>query len=199
MEVQGLEEKTLVLFKPDAVKRGIVGEILSRFERIGLKIVGLKLMEVTREFASKHYPSDKDYVISLGQKTLDNYKKYDLDPNKELGTSDPYKIGQIINQWNAEYLSSGPLIAMVLQGNHAVDNVRKLVGHTLPVSAEPGTIRGDFSKDSSALANKEKRALRNIIHASGTTEEAKSEIEYWFKKDELFNYQRADEAIMFRG
>lgn len=180
-----MAERTVVVFKPDAVERGLVGDILSRFERPGLRIVGSKTLTVTREFVALHYPDKADFLRSMGMKTLENYAEYGLDPIKELGTDDPVEIGGRIRQWNMDFLSKGPVIAFVLEGNHAVANVRRLVGKTIPSAADAGTIRGDYSIDSSILANREKRAVRNLVHASGTIEEAKEEIKLWFKPEEL--------------
>jgi nucleoside-diphosphate kinase len=192
-----LAERTLVLVKPDGVMRGIVGDIISRFERAGLKLVGLRMVQINEDFASRHQPSDKEWHKGIGNKTLESYKKYGGDAKKELGTDDPQAIGQMVANWNLEYLTSGPIVAMVWQGNHAIDNVRKMIGHTLPVFAAPGTIRGDFSKDSPALANAMKRGVRNVVHASGKPEEAKSEIELWFGPDEVHDYERIDWLAMF--
>ena len=158
------EEKTLVLIKPDGVKRGLIGEIITRFEKTGLKIVALKMIQVDKNFVLKHYPTDRlEFLRGIGEKTLQTYEKYQKDPEKELGTKDSLEIGKMVNNWNIEFLTSGPVIAIVLEGIHAVDNVRMMVGNTLPVFAQPGTIRGDFSIDSPALANERKRPVRKVI------------------------------------
>ena len=180
-----MAERTIVVFKPDSVERGLVGEVLSRFERAGLRIVGSQTLNVTEEVVLHHYPDRTDFLRSMGMKTLENYAEGGLDPIKELGTDDPVKIGRQIRQWNMEFLSRGAVIAFVLEGNHAVANVRRLVGKTIPSTAESGTIRGDYSVDSSILANREKRAVQNLVHASGTIEEANEEIKLWFKENEL--------------
>jgi nucleoside-diphosphate kinase len=193
-----LQEKTVVLVKPDAVKRGIIGEILSRFEKAGLKIVALKMVWIDREMAGKHYPNSRTALLKgMGEKTLDTYKKYGMDPNESLGTMDPLEIGKMVNSWNMDFLTSGPVVAILLSGLHAIDNVRMIAGNTLPTFASPGTIRGDFSVDSPALANSRKRAVRNLIHASGNPEEAKYEEELWFKKQDIQSYKRAEEEVMF--
>ncbi|MDD4762154.1 MAG: nucleoside-diphosphate kinase, partial [Candidatus Pacebacteria bacterium] len=191
------KERTLVLLKPDSVRRGIAGEIISRFEKSGLKIVGLKMIWVDDELVKKHYPSDREeFLIGMGKKTLETYAKYGKDPNEELGTMDPKEIGLLVNGWNIEFMSSGPVIAVVLEGFHAIDNVRRLAGFTIPSAANPGTIRGDYSVDSNDVANGLKRSVRNIVHASGNPEEAKYEIELWFRENEIFSYNRADESVM---
>lgn len=190
-------EQTLVVLKPDAVARGICGEIISRFERVGLKLVACKLIKVSKELAEKHYPKDREeFIRGMGQKTLDNYKALGIDVKEELGTDDNYQIGLMIRQWLIEMITAGPVLAMVWQGPHAVELVRKLAGHTLPLAASPGTIRGDYSFDSSYLANTGKRAIKNLLHASGNQEEAKYEIPLWFSKDEICQYERVEEKVM---
>ena len=191
------QEKTVVLMKPDTVKRGLVGEILSRIEKAGFKIIALKMVWVDADLVAKHYPDNKDYLTSVGKKTLKSYEEYGMDPNEELGTKDAYEIGKMVRQWNMEFLSSGPVVAVLLQGLHAVDAVRMMVGNTLPRFAGPGTIRGDYSLDSPILANLNKRTVKNMIHASGTVEEAQFEEELWFRRNEIHDYKRADEEIMF--
>lgn len=190
-------EKTVVLLKTDTVKRGLIGEILSRFEKAGLKVIALKMVWVDEDLVAKHYPDNKDYLISVGEKTLKSYEEYGRDPNEELGTKDAYEIGQMVRKWNMIFLSSGPVVAILLQGLHAIDAIRMMVGNTLPRFAEPGTIRGDYSLDSPILANLQKRTVKNMIHASGTVEEAKFEEELWFRQNEIHDYKRADEEIMF--
>lgn len=191
-------ERSLVLIKPDGVKRGIVGDIIHRFEKAGLKIVGMKMVWVTKTLIEKHYPDSRiEFLKGMGEKTLKTYKEFGKDAKEELGTDDPLEIGRMVNQWNKEFIAAGPVISLVLEGNHAVDNVRRLVGATLPTFAAPGTIRGDYSVDSPVLANMKKRAVKNLIHASGTPEEAKLEIDLWFEEKDLHSYPRADEEVMF--
>lgn len=180
-----MEEQTLVLVKPDGVKRGLIGEIIARFERIGLSMVGCKMVMVPKEMAAKHYGYDDQWFINVGRKTLEFYEKIGKDPNEEVGTKDPKEIGKLVQSWNIESLTEGPVLAMVWHGPHAVEIVRKVVGPTYPELAPPGTIRGDFGFDSPATSNSEKRSVRNLIHASGTPDEAKLEIELWFKEEEI--------------
>ncbi len=190
-------EQTLIVLKPDAVLRGLTGELLGRFERAGLKLVAAKMIQVDQELAKKHYPADREeWIKLLGHKTLDNYKELKKDAKKEMGTDDPMKLGQMVRGWLLDYISSGPVFAAVLEGPHAVELVRKITGHTLPFKAEPGTIRGDFSFDSSHLANTAKRAIKNLIHASGNIEEAQYEIPLWFSEEEICKYERANEKAM---
>lgn len=191
-------ERTVVLIKPDAVKRGLIGEVLSRLERMGLKVVALKLVSVPKELAQKHYPESRTALLEgIGQKTLETYAKYGRDPTEELGTMDPLKIGKMVNRWNIDFITSGPVVAILLEGLHAIDNVRLAAGNTIPTFSQPGTIRGDFSLDSPALANAKKRAVRNLLHASGNPDEAKYEAELWFHRADIHDYQRSDEQVMF--
>jgi len=173
-------ERTLVLIKPDAFKRGLVGEIISRFERVGLTLEGMKILNATIEMVEKHYPDDKNWIRSVGKKTIDTYEKYNLNIIEDLGTNDALKIGQLVRKWLIQHLTSGPVSVLILSGNHAVEMVRKIVGNTVPLFAELGTIRGDFSIDSPDLSAREKRVLQNLVHASETVEEAKREISIWF-------------------
>lgn len=191
------EEKTFVLIKPDGVKRGLVGEIVSRIEQRGLKIVGMKMIWATKDQIDEHYPKNDAWIKRLGEKTLATYEKYGYDAKEEVGVDDPMEIGKIVRGWLMDYMTSGPMVKMIVQGIHAVDMVRKMVGNSTPALAEMGTIRGDFSVDSSILANRGKRAIHNLIHASETTEEAEHEISFWFAPEELCEYKRAEEDIMF--
>lgn len=191
------EEKTVVLVKPDGVKRGLIGEVMRRLESRGLKIIALKMITASREHAHSHYPNTEEWLRGMGNKTLENYKQYEKDPVKEIGTDDPLEIGKMVAQWNVDFLTSGPMVALVIQGIHAVDMVRKIVGKTVPAMAEMGTIRGDFSVDSPTLANVGKRALHNIVHASGDQSEAAHELAHWFHEEEIHEYKRAEEDIMF--
>lgn len=191
------QEKTCVLIKPDGVKRGLIGEIIRRIEQRGLKVIALSMIWATREQIDRHYPKDEKWIRRLGEKTLLTYEKYNIDPVKELGTADPYKIGQMVRGWLIDYMTSGPLVKMIVQGVHAVDMVRKIAGNTCPNLAEMGTIRGDYSVDSPAAANRDKRAIHNIVHASETPEEAEHEIKLWFKDEEIHEYKISEEEIMF--
>ena len=175
-------EKTLVLIKPDAVKRGLIGVILSRFERVALKLEEMRILKPAKEIVEKHYPDDKNWIRSVGEKTVKTYQKYNLNLTKDLGTSDVLEIGELIRKWLIQYVTSGPVVAIVISGNHAIEVVRKMTGNTAPLFADLGTIRGDFSIDSPDLANREKRSMQNLVHASGASEEAQREIDLWFRK-----------------
>lgn len=192
-----LGEHTLVLIKPDAVMRGLIGTIFQRFEQAGLKIVACKMVHPTREMLDNHFPKSEDWVRKMGEKTLETYQEYGIDPVEFLGTDDALAIGQKIKEWNYRYLTLGPVMAVVLEGIHSVDTVRKFVGHTLPYKAKPGTIRGDFSVNAPDLANVVGSACKNLVHASGTIEEAEQEVANWFSPAELIVWERADDFMHF--
>ncbi len=191
------EEKTLVLVKPDGVMRGLAGEVMSRFEKRGLKIIAIKMVWPTREHIHKHYPSYDGWFESVGSRTKEFFEAKSIDIKEHFGTDNHIEVGKQIKEWLADYLTQGPVVAMVVKGMHAITTVRKLVGHTYPIEAMPGTIRGDFSVDTPSAANVEKRVVKNIVHASGNDVEAKHEIEQWFSPEEIHDYKRAEEDIMF--
>lgn len=184
------EEKTYVMIKPDGVRKGLTGEIIRRFEQRYLKIVALEMFQPSYEQIDTHYPKNEEWITRLGKKTLSTYEKYGYDAMVDFGTIDPAVIGPEIRKWLIDYMKSSPLVKMVVQGVHAVDVVCKIAGPTMPYLADMGTIRGDFSIDSPALANKGKRAVMNIVHCSETSEEAKHEIKHWFGENKTFDYKR---------
>lgn len=191
------QERTFVLVKPDGVKRGLTGEIMRRIEQRGLKIIALQMELPTREKVDGHYPKDPKWITRLGEKTLGTYGKYNVDPVKELGTDKAEEIGPMVRLWLLDFLTSGPVVKIIVEGVHAVDMVRKLCGNTVPSLAELGSIRGDYSVDSPLSANRNKRAIHNLIHASETPEEALHEISYWFSEKDIHDYKRAEEDVMF--
>jgi nucleoside-diphosphate kinase len=184
------EEKTFLMIKPDGVRKGLIGEIIRRLEQRDLKIVKLEMFMPSRDQIDNHYPKDQAWIERLGHKSLSTYQKYNISSQSELGTDDPKMIGAMVRNWLIDYMTSAPMVRMVVQGLHAVDIVRKITGPTIPAVADMGTLRGDFSIDSPVLANKEKRAVMNLVHASETPEEANHEIEYWFGGDKVFDYRR---------
>ena len=173
-------EQTLVLIKPDGMKRKLGGKIISIFEEAGLEIKAIKMLQADRERLTKHYPSSEEWLTIVGNKTLDDYKILGKSAMVELGTDSTMEIGKMIKEFLVTTMSSTPIIAMILEGNEAVRNVRRICGHTLPVKADPGSIRGRFGVDSPDLANAEKRPVMNLIHASGEPDEARFEIGLWF-------------------
>jgi nucleoside-diphosphate kinase len=190
-------ERTLIVLKPDAVQRGIIGDIINRFEKVGLKIIGAKMFIPSKDLLNKHYPVDREeFITGLGNKTLENYKEQGINPREHFGHDDPHKIGLVVQKWLVDFMVSAPVFAMVLEGPHAIEVVRKIRGHTLPLKAMPGTITGDYSFDSSATANSALRPIRNLVHASGNKEEAEFEINLWFSKKELFDYETIHQKNM---
>jgi len=184
-------EKTLVLIKPDGIKRHLIGEIIKRFEKRGLKIIALQMTHPTSDQMENHYPKNKEWITNLGKNTIKSYKEFESPSTilEDYQTEDPYEIGIKVRKWLIEFMSSGPIVKMVVEGLHAIKMVRKLVGHTIPAFANPGTIRGDFSVDSPNLANLKKRAIKNLIHASGNKSEAEHEIAHWFSPEDLHSYE----------
>lgn len=185
------KERTFAMIKPDGVKKGLIGEIILRFEQRDLKIIALEMFQPTKDQIDNHYPKDETWIRRLGQKTLGTYAKYNIDPVEALGSNDDLELGKMVREWLVEYMTSAPLVRMVVEGVHAVDMVRKICGDTLPYKADMGTLRGDYSNDSPAVANSEKRAVMNLIHSSETPEEAAHEIKHWFGgRDVIFEYDR---------
>lgn len=189
-------QRTVVLIKPDGVKRGLVGEITGRFEKAGLKIVAMKMVWVGREFAAKHYGVNDEWYENVGKKLKEFYVQQGYDPNEDVLKMEDKEIGKMVHSWNIDYLTEGPVVAMILEAPGVVEIVRKMVGSTFPQAAQPGTIRGDYSFDSPALSNQKKRSVHNLIHASGKPEEAEFEIQLWFKEDEIYSYKRVEELLM---
>jgi len=182
-------EKTVVIIKHDGVARGLMGQIIKRFERAGLKLVALEFLQSSTDMGAAHYVANEKWLKTVGNRTLEDYKTKGLDPMVQLGTDDPIRIGTIIREWLIEYMAYGPVLAMVWEGPGAVSIVRKLIGDTRPAMALPGTIRGDFGLDSPDLANSQKRPMYNLIHASGEILEAEQEMELWFDKSEIIDYK----------
>jgi nucleoside-diphosphate kinase len=174
-----------------------VGDIITRFERVGLKIIAAKLFIPSKEMLDKHYPADReDFVRGLGNRTLDSYKEMGLDPIEQFGMEDAARIGEQVRTWLTDFMRSGPVFAFALEGPHAIEVVRKIVGSTLPQKALPGTIRGDYSFDSSYMANSASRPIKNLIHASGNAEEAKFELDLWFSDNEITEYDTVHQKHM---
>ncbi|MEI8143498.1 MAG: nucleoside-diphosphate kinase [Candidatus Berkelbacteria bacterium] len=190
-------EQTFVMMKPDGVQRGLIGEVVGRLEKRGLKIVAMKMVKPSIEHIDKHYPTDVTWIERLGNKGFTLFEEYGIDPMEVMGTNSKLEAGQMVREWLVNYMVEAPVVAMVVEGVHAIDMVRKIAGHTLPNKADIGTVRGDFSVDSPAAANIAKRAIKNIMHASENPEEAKNEIAHWFSQEEIFDYDRGDHEIMF--
>lgn len=189
------EERTLVIIKPDGVQRTLIGEIVKRYERVGLKLIALKMLVPTEDMAIKHYyeVGGDAWLEEVGRKARENYEKKGL--KSPFATN--MENGQAIMKANAKYLSSGPVIAMIWEGNQAVALVRKITGGTEPLSSDMGTIRGDFTLDTYQMADLGQRSIRNLIHASGNTEEAEKEIPIWFENKEILKYTHIQEKILY--
>jgi len=186
-------ERTLVIVKPDGVQRSLVGEIISRYERMGLKLVGIKMVVPTKEMVEKHYLADPDWKMNVGTKTLAAYEKKGETPP----STDPLVLGNAILDSLKHYITAGPVIPMVWEGAHAVEVVKKITGGTEPRTSDVGTIRGDFMLDSYPMADTDRRALRNLAHISGKVEDAEVEIPLWFSPEELVEYRHVQEAILY--
>jgi len=191
-------ERTFCMIKPDGVMRGLIGDIIQRIERAGLKVVALRMEVPSEHKARNHYPmSDEAWVQRLGEKSLTSLDELNLDANTILGSTDKAQIGQGVADSLVSFLTSGPVVIMVVEGLHAIEMVRKLAGHTLPVKAAVGTIRGDYSVDSPAVANVEARSIHNLFHASENAEEAANEIALWFEGAEIPGYKLSSEEVMY--
>ena len=191
-------ERTFAMIKPDGVMRGAVGDVIHRFEKVGLKIVAIKMLTPTAEMVRKHYPmSDEAWIERLGEKCISGFDSLECSVLDVLGTDDKKKLGKNVTESLVEYMTSGPVVGMVIEGIQTIDMVRKLCGPTLPFKADVGTIRGDYSVDSPAVANAEQRSIHNIIHASENAGEAQNEIELWFPGEKISSYKLTGEMVMY--
>ncbi len=187
-------ERTLVIIKPDGVQRSLIGEVIQRYERIGYKLTALKLLVPTRDQVRNHYMvGGEEWLETIGAKAFAAYEK--------KGLKSPFATarenGEAILETNMKYLSSGPVIAMIWQGAHVVEVIRKVTGGTEPRSSDVGSIRGDFVHDSYMVADADSRSIRNLLHASGTPDEAEKEIPIWFTDEDIYNYHLVNEAILY--
>jgi len=186
-------EKTLILIKPDAVERSLIGTVLQRLERVGIKVVALKMVQANADLADRHYALTEDWMKGV----------YDKAKAKQeaIGVAFPYpdykSYGKMIKDGLVEFLQAGPIVAAVLEGEQAVAQTRKVVGATEPASSAPGTIRGDFSSDTYSLSNAQNRPIRNLIHASGSVEESNIEIAIWFTPQEIHQVNAAADSVLY--
>ncbi len=187
------DEQTLVIIKPDGIQRSLIGEVIKRYERVGLKLSALKMMVPSAEKIEQHYTLDPTWRQKTGEKTIKGYHDKGLVPP----ITDPLKVTEALLSKLTYYMSSGPIILMVWEGAHAVAIVRKITGGTEPLTSDVGTIRGDFVLDSYQTSDLDKRSVRNIVHASGSVEEAHNEINHWFDASELINYRLIQEEILY--
>lgn len=184
-------EKTVILVKHDGVQRGLVGEIIKRFEQRGLKIAAMKFIQPTGEMAEKQYQLTEAWIKNLAANTRKSYEEKGT-KTKETDR----QIAERVRKWLKKYLMEGPVAAILFEGYHAIEIGRKLVGHVEPRKAVPGTIRGDFTVESYEMADNLKRPLRNVVHASGDKQEAENEIKVWFSKNEVYDYKKKDWDVM---
>ncbi|MEK7122348.1 MAG: nucleoside-diphosphate kinase [Patescibacteria group bacterium] len=182
------EERSLLLVKPDAVTRGLIGEIIQRFEQRGFVICAMKMIHASQDQMREHYAANAnnpEWLTRVGQNTIDAFREHGKDPKAEMGTDDVIEVGKLGIDWLIGFMTSGPIVAMAIKGPNAVEMVRKIVGNTMPSKADIGSIRGDYSIDSPIIATLEKRTVKNMIHASGNRDEAAFEVNHWFSKEEL--------------
>ena len=187
------KERTLIIIKPDGVQRSLIGEVIKRYEKIGLKLVAIKMLVPEAKKIEEFYTLDPQWRVVTGEKSIEAYKKRGQTPS----SVDPLEVTKKILENLKKYMTSGPVVAMVWQGAHAVELVRKVVGGTEPLTSDVGTIRGDLVLDSYIMADIDGRAVRNIVHASGSIKEAENEIKHWFEKEELINYRLVQEQILY--
>lgn len=187
-------ERSLVLIKPDGVQRMLIGEVISRFERAGLKLVGMKMVWPASNVVERHYPKHRQWLEEVGEKAKAGLAQLGMEDKRT-----PFEIGKWVRGQLGRYLAIGPVVAMVWQGTDAVGNIRQLVGSTNPILADVGTIRGDLTIDTIAMANAEGRSVRNLIHASSDVKEAAREIALWFRDAELHEYKNVMDKVLHDG
>jgi nucleoside-diphosphate kinase len=187
------DERTLVILKPDAIQRSLVGEIIGRYERIGLKMIAAKMVVATPELIERHYTLDPEWRRVTGEKTLKGY----ADKGLVSPISDPLEITKLLLEKLIKYMTSGPIIITIWEGAHAIEIIRKITGNTEPLISDVGTIRGDYVLDSYRMTDADGRSIRNLVHASGSVKEATDEINLWFKKEEIIRYTHVQEKILY--
>lgn len=180
----------MIILKPDAVKRGLIGEIINTFESVGLKLMVAKMLRPSKDVIEKHYPGTAEWVKEMGEKTLASFKQSGKNVREILGTEDAAQLGSFVYERLIKYWMEGPIVVMVWEGPDAVIIARKLRGHTIPLLSQTGTLHSNYSFDSSTLSSSLDRVVKTFIHASGSVEEAKREINYWFKDEKLKSYER---------
>jgi len=188
------QERTLVLIKPDVLQRQLVGEILTRFERKGIKMTAIKMVNATKEQVGEHYIDDEAYLIETGEKA----KKGAMARGEDVSKWNSLEQGKKIRQRNINYLTCGPIVAVVFEGFGVITQVRKILGSTSPAEGDIGTIRNDYSLDTYALADSIDRSTMTMLHASDSVENAERELKIWFKESEICNnYETGVEKIFY--
>lgn len=191
-ETHPKKERTLVILKPDAIQRSLVGEVIRRIERTGLKLVAVKFILPKEEQCWEHYQKKDEWYLKKGERVIEDRKEHNLPIEKEA-----MEYGKDIIRTIVEYMTSGPVLGLVVEGLGSTGIVTKLVGSTEPQTSDVGTIRGDFTIDSYSLSALDNRAVRNLIHCSDSPTEAEREIAIWFKPEEIINYRLVQEQILY--
>lgn len=186
------KERTLLLIKPDGVQRSLIGELIKRYERTGLKFIAIKMVLATEEQGWEHYKKDDAWFIEKGENTVKNLTAQGRSVEKPA-----IEYGKDIIRQNVKFLTSGPMVACVLEGNQAVGIVKKITGGTEPLTSDVGTVRGDLTVDSYAICAADGRAVRNLVHCSDKPEEAEREIPIWFEEKELIRYRQIQEQTLY--
>lgn len=186
------KERTFVILKPDTVQRGLMGEIIKRFESVGLKMVALKMVMATEQQCWDHYNKDEAWFLKKGANIMKNREDMGMPVEK-----DALEYGKDIIRALVKFMTAGPIVPMIFEGNQAMGIVKKIVGGTEPLTSDVGTIRGDYTLDSYELSSYDDRAVRNLIHCSDQTEEAEREIKIWFSEAEILNYRLVAEGIIY--
>lgn len=187
-----MKQQSYVMIKADGVQRSLVGDIIKRFEQANLKLVGIKMFVPDRERATEHYGKPDSWCEEKGQGMIDNFKAAGKEVDKTA-----LEYGRSIVDQLLDYITAGPVVAMVWEGHEAVNVIKKLVGGTQPTTSDVGTIRGDYTIDSYELANLQGRAVRNLIHCTGEPEEAEFEVNLWFDKSEVMNYVHVNDVMLY--
>lgn len=186
------KERTLVIIKPDGVQRGLIGDIINRFERTGLKFTGFKFLVPTVEQCLEHYHKDEEWFLRKGKRIIEDLTAQGLPVEK-----DAMAYGKGIIDTIVAFITAGPVLAMVIEGNQSVAIVTKITGSTEPATSDVGTIRGDLTVDSYGHSTIQNRAVRNLIHCSESPDEAERELKVWFTEDEIISYKTAQERILY--
>lgn len=186
------QERTLVILKPDAVQRGLIGEVIKRIEKTGLKLIAIKMVNATEEQLWAHYNKDDEWFSKKGTRTIEERTSLGLPVEKEA-----IEYGKDIVRALVKFMSCGPVVPMVWEGNQAVGIVKKIVGSTEPLTSDGGTIRGDYTLDSYELSSLDGRAVRNLIHCSDPVSDAVREIPLWFSENEILKYRLVTEQILY--
>ena len=189
------KERTFVIIKPDGIQRGLAGDIINRFEKIGLKIVAMKMIMATEEQCWSHYQKSDEWYTKKGTKTVENLKSQGITPNQEA-----IEYGKDIVRALVKFMTASPVVIMIIEGNEARAIVKRITGGTEPATSESGTIRGDYAIDSYNICDIDKRAVRNLIHCTDPADgdgEYEREAKVWFKEEEIINYRLVSEAMLY--